>query len=139
MISLTSDLTDSKGVHARGFLFFDANCEHCRKIAHWIAPILNRRGLAVAPLQDPRVGALLGLPPHELLREMRLLLSDNRQYSGADAVVALAQQIWWALPVVWISRLPGGLTFLHRAYRAAALRRHCAAVTCEIQHAAPRA
>ena len=31
--------------------------------------------MAVAPLQDPRVGALLGMSREELLREMRLLLS----------------------------------------------------------------
>ena len=61
MISLASEFTDGKGRHARGWLFFDAECRFCTRIARWLAPILQRRGLAVAPLQDVRVGALLGL------------------------------------------------------------------------------
>ena len=77
MISLTSEFTDGKGRHARGWLFFDAECAFCTRIARWLAPILERRGLAVAPLQDPRVGALLGMSREELLREIRLLLSDG--------------------------------------------------------------
>ena len=99
MISLTADLTDGKGRHARGWLFFDAECAHCQRIARWLAPILERRGLALAPLQDPRVGALLGLTRSELLREIRLLLSNGRQCGGADAAVALAQEIWWHGPL----------------------------------------
>ena len=89
MISLASEFTDGKGRHARGWLFFDAQCGFCTRIARWLAPILQRRGLAVAPLQDARVGALLGLSQAELLREMRVLLADGRQYGGADAGVAL--------------------------------------------------
>ena len=64
---------------------------------------MRRRGLAVAPLQDPRVGALLGLSPQELLRAIRYLSTDGTQYSGADALVALAREFWWARPVVWMS------------------------------------
>ncbi len=61
MISLVSEYTDGKGRHARGWLFFDAECKFCTRIARWLAPILERRGIALAPLQDPRVGALLGM------------------------------------------------------------------------------
>jgi len=131
MISLTAELTDGKGRHARGWLFFDAECAHCKRIVSWLAPILDRRNLAMAPLQDPRVGALLGMPRNELLREMRVLLADGRQCGGADAIVALAEEIWWARPVVWLSHLPGGLELLRSWYRTAAAHRHCAAVTCE--------
>ena len=63
----------------------------------------------MAPLQDPRVGALLGMSREELLREIRLLLSDGRQFGGADAAVALAREIWWARPLVWFSKIPGGM------------------------------
>src|SRR4029077_10707813 len=108
MISLTSEFTDGKGRHAGGWLFFDAGCGFCTRIARWLSPILERRGLAVAPLQDSRVGALLGMSREELLREMRLLLSDGQQFGGADAAVALAREIWWAQPLVWFSRIPGG-------------------------------
>ena len=139
MISLTSEFTDGKGRHARGWLFFDAECEFCTRTARWLAPILARRGLAMAPLQDPRVGALLGMLREELMREMRVLLSDGRQFGGADACVALAEEIWWARPLVWFSKIPGGMDLLRNAYRSMAMHRNCIAASCEVQHAPRRA
>jgi predicted DCC family thiol-disulfide oxidoreductase YuxK len=130
MISLTSEFTDGKGRHARGWLFFDAECAFCTRIARWLAPILERRGLAVAPLQDARVGALLGMPREELLREMRLLLSDGRQFGGADAAVALAREIWWARPLLWLARIPGMMEVFRSGYRQMAIHRSCAAHAC---------
>ena len=131
MISLASEFTDGKGRHARGWLFFDAECGFCTRIARWLAPILQRRGLALAPLQDPRVGSLLGLSGTELLREMRFLLSDGSQYGGADAAVALAHEIWWARPLVWASRVPGVMGWLRAGYQWIAAQRSCAAERCE--------
>ena len=57
MISLATEMTDSKSRHARGWLFFDAECEFCTRIAMRLVTPMHRRGMAVAPLQDPRVGA----------------------------------------------------------------------------------
>jgi predicted DCC family thiol-disulfide oxidoreductase YuxK len=130
MISLASEFTDGKGRHARGWLFFDAECRFCTRIARWLAPILQRRGIGVAPLQDARVGALLGLPPEELLREMRVLLGDGRQFGGADACVALAGEIWWARPLAWVAKIAGVMNLLRWVYRAIAQRRSCAAASC---------
>ncbi len=132
MISLVSEYTDSKGRHARGWLFFDAECKFCTRIARWLAPILERRGLAVAPLQDSRVGALLGLSRFELIREMRFLLSDGSQSGGADAAVALAREVWWARPLVWVSKLPGMMEALRSGYCWVAAQRSCAAARCEV-------
>ena len=130
MISLTSEFTDGKGRRARGWLFFDAECGFCTRIVRRLAPILERRRLAVAPLQDPRVAALLGLSRAELLREMRFLLSDGTQYGGADAAVVLAREIWWARPLVWASEIPGMMDVLRRGYRWIAARRRCSAAAC---------
>jgi predicted DCC family thiol-disulfide oxidoreductase YuxK len=134
MISLASEYTDGKGRHAKGWLFFDAECGFCIRIARWLAPILERRGFGVAPLQDPRVGALLGITRQELLLELRFLLSDGTQFGGADAVVAVARQIGWAQPLVWLSRLPGVLPLLHEGYRWVAARRSCSASACTAAH-----
>jgi len=136
MISLASEYTDGKGRHARGWLFFDAECGFCTKIARWLAPILQRRGFAVAPLQDPRVGALLGLSRQELLRELRFLLSDGTQFGAADAVIAVAREIGWAQPLVWLARVPGMMPVLHTGYRWVASNRSCVAAdpaVCEIK------
>ncbi len=132
MISLTNEYTDTKGRHARGWLFYDADCSFCTRIARRIAPILATRGLAVAPMQDPRVAPLLGLSSTELLRELRFLLSDGRQFGGADAVLAVAKEIWWARPLVWLSRIPVILPMLRAAYRRVAVSRSCASATCPV-------
>ena len=130
MISLTSDMTDRKGRHARGWLFFDAGCEFCTGIAAWLRGPLQRRNLAVAPLQDPRVAMLLGLPPEELRRAIRFVLADGSQYTGADAVLAVARELWWAQPLVWVARVPGMMAVLGAGYRRVAQRRKCEAVHC---------
>ncbi len=123
MISLASEFTDAKGRHARGWFFFDAECGFCTRIAQWLAPILRRRGMDVAPLQDPRVRDLLGLSQSELMREMRVVMADGTHSGGAAAAVALAREIWWARPLVWFSTLP-------------ARCRSCAARIVGSQHAA---
>jgi predicted DCC family thiol-disulfide oxidoreductase YuxK len=134
MISLVSEYTDGKGRHARGWLFFDAECKFCTRIARWLAPIVERRGIALAPLQDPRVGALLGMSGPELLYELRFLLSDGSQSGGADAVIAVAREIWWAQPLVWLAKTPGMMDLLRSGYRWVAARRSCAATVCSTGH-----
>ncbi len=129
MISLTSEFTDSKSRHARGWLFYDADCNFCVKIARVIAPSLQKRGFALAPLQDPRVGPLLGIPRSELLLEMRLLLANNQQFGGADAAVALAEEIWWARPLVWLAAIPGVMNVFRRSYHWVAAHRKCTAAS----------
>lgn len=131
MISLTSEFTDSKSRHARGWLFYDADCNFCVKIARVIAPSLQKRGFALAPLQDPRVGPLLGIPRSELLLEIRLLLADNQQFGGADAAVALAKEIWWALPLVRLAAIPGVMNVFRRSYRWVAAHRKCTAASAK--------
>ncbi len=161
MISLASEFTDAKGRHARGWLFYDRDCGFCTRTAMWLAPALTKRGIAIAPLQDPRVGALLGLSDEDLLVEMRVLLADGAsgghqpegvqadgghsactQFGGANAVVALAREIWWARPFLWFSKLPGGMRALDAGYRWVAGHRKCAATqsnatACAIKNSSP--
>jgi predicted DCC family thiol-disulfide oxidoreductase YuxK len=138
VISLASEMTDSKGRHARGWLFFDAECEFCSGIATWLMGPMKRRGLAVAPLQDPRVGSLLGLSPEELLRAIRFVLTDGSHYAGADAVLAVAGELWWARPLVWAAKLPGMMVVMRAGYRWVAQRRRCLAQHCTIDQGASR-
>jgi len=133
MITLADEFTDRKEKTAPGWLFFDAECEFCTRMARWVAPILLPRGLGVAALQDPRVGALLGLKREELLTELRFLLSDGKQFGGVAAVVAVAREIWWARPFVWLAALPGMMPLLAVGYRWIAERRGCVNQTCELR------
>ncbi len=138
MISLASEFTDGKGRHARGWLFYDADCEFCTRLARCVAPRLRRREFDVAPLQDRRVRELLGLSPEALMREMHVVLEDGSQFGGADAAVALAARVWWAAPLAWLAKLPGMMAVLRTAYRWVAAHRKCAAVNCSNVHAASR-
>jgi len=138
MISLTNEYTDGKGRHARGWLFFDAECGFCTRIARWLAKPLQRRGLAIAPLQDPRVSALLGMSREQLLLELRFLDSQGGNHGGAKAVLALAHEIWWARPLVWLSQIPGMHAALDAGYRWVAAQRNCHSVQCSVAEVSRR-
>jgi predicted DCC family thiol-disulfide oxidoreductase YuxK len=132
MITLADEFTDRKERSARGWLFFDADCRFCTRIARWLAPILGRRGLGVAPLQDPRVGALLGMSRRDLLKELHFLMSDGSHTGGASAVLTVAREIWWLRPLLWLSAMPGAMKFLHAGYKWVASRRGCTSERCEV-------
>src|SRR5262245_14288280 len=132
MITLADEFTDRKERTARSWLFYDAECGSCTRTARWLMPILRRRGIGVAPLQDPRVGALLGMTHLELLRELRFLMSDGRHVGGANAVLAVAREIWWGRPLLWVSSVPGVKEILHRAYGWIAEQRSCGARQCSV-------
>ena len=125
MISLVSEMTDRKGRHARGWLFFDAECTFCTRIARLLVSPMRPRGLEIAALQDPRVGALLALSREELLRAVRFVCADGRQFAGADALLAVARELWWARPLAWLARIPGVLLALRAGYRWGAARWKC--------------
>ncbi len=131
MISLSSELTDAKGRRARGWIFYDGQCRFCVALARRWARRLEPRGFDMAPLQDPRVRALLALPDEELLREMRVLTAEGKQLGGADAVVYLARHIWWTWPLYALAKLPGVKGVLRAAYRWVAARRSCVGRVCD--------
>lgn len=133
MISLISEMTDTKGRHAsRGWVFFDRDCSVCTSLARRFRRVLESRGFGLAALQDPRVQALLDLPPEDLLREMRVAATDGEIYGGAEAVVYLARQIWWAWPLYAVAKLPGVPRILDAGYRWFADHRTCASGLCSV-------
>jgi predicted DCC family thiol-disulfide oxidoreductase YuxK len=133
MFSLTSEVTDSKGWHARAWLFYDAECDFCTRIAKVVAKGMHRQQLGMAPLQDPRVVSLLGVPAEEILLAVRYLAPDGKQHSGADALIALAHEFWWARPIVWFARIPPFMRTLHSTYGWVARHRQCHAELCARQ------
>jgi predicted DCC family thiol-disulfide oxidoreductase YuxK len=131
MISLITEMTDSKGRKARaGWVFVDGECGFCMSIARRLRPVLEARGFGIATLQDPRVREQLSLPERELLAELRVLAKDGHQFGGADAIVYLARQVWWAWPLWGIAQAPGMRHVLRFAYRWIAIRRHCLSGAC---------
>lgn len=124
-------MTDIKGRHAsRGWVFFDRDCSICTSLVRRFRRPLEKRGFGLAALQDPRVQALLALPPEDLLREMRVATSEGRIYGGAEAIVYLAGQVWWAWPIYAATILPGVPLILDACYRWFADHRTCSSGLC---------
>jgi len=93
-------MTDTKGRHAeRGWICFDRDCTICTSLARRFRRTFEKRGFGLAALQDPRVAALLALPPDQVLQEMRVITTTGEIHGGAEAIVYLAKQVWWAWPI----------------------------------------
>ena len=124
-------MTDRKGRRAaRGWVFFDGDCEICQSLARRFRSTLEKRGFGLAALQDPRVAALLALPANALLREMRVLTPAGEVLGGAQAITFLAGKIWWAWPVHAAARVPGMQSLLRAGYRWFTDHRRC--LTCAV-------
>jgi len=133
MVSLSSEMTDTKGSRAsRDWVFFDRDCSVCTSLARRFRRPLVARGFGLAALQDPRAQALLDLPPQELLREMRVVTSDGQVYGGAQAIIYLARQIWWAYPLFLAAKLPNFPRVLDAGYRWFADHRACVSGVCSL-------
>jgi predicted DCC family thiol-disulfide oxidoreductase YuxK len=131
MISLSAEMTDTKGRRAvRGWIFFDRDCGVCTSLVRRFRRTFEKRGFGFAALQDPRVAALLALPPEDLLREMRVVTSDGEIRGGAEAIMYLARQVWWAWPLFAAAQLPGVPRILDAGYRWFADHRPCSSGTC---------
>ena len=126
-------MTDTKGRQAsRGWVFFDRDCRVCTSVARRFRGPLEKRGFGLAALQDPRVQSLLDLPREELLREMRVATVEGQIYGGANAIVYLSRQIWWAWPLYAAAELPGVPRILETCYRWFADHRTCASGLCSV-------
>jgi predicted DCC family thiol-disulfide oxidoreductase YuxK len=111
---VTTEITEVK--NGRGWVLFDAQCLLCTRLARRCEPLLRKHGFALVPLETPWVRERLAKCGGELLSEMRLLTPHGNIYGGADALIALAQQIWWARPLYWFARLPLVRAALRKVY-----------------------
>jgi predicted DCC family thiol-disulfide oxidoreductase YuxK len=134
MISLSAEMTDTKGRHAeRGWICFDRDCTFCTSVARRFRRTFEKHGFGLAALQDPRVAALLALPPDQLLREMRVVTTTGEIHGGAEAIVYLAKQVWWAWPFFAAAQIPGVSQILDIGYRWVADHRPCSANACSVR------
>jgi predicted DCC family thiol-disulfide oxidoreductase YuxK len=116
----------------RGWILYDGDCPSCTASARRFDRIFRRRGFLFLPLQTEWVMQQLGFEPGAPLEEMHVLTNDGQDIAGADAVIFLARQIWWAWPVVALAQLPRMHKLLDRSYRWIAARRACDHVACEV-------
>ena len=137
MISESTEITDKRESRA-GCVLYDAHCPYCTAAARFFQPLFRRRGFIFLPLQTPWLQSRLGLSPGAPLKEMRVLTRDGRDFGGAEAVVFLSAQIWWARPLTIIDRIPGAHRLLDKAYRWVAVHRGCNRLSCELSSEAAK-
>jgi predicted DCC family thiol-disulfide oxidoreductase YuxK len=127
MISELTEITEeSEAVSFRGWIFFDEDCGFCRDLALRFEHVFARRGFCFEPLQREWVQKRLHLTPEQALEEMRVLTADGHVFAGADAVIFLVREVWWARPFASIARTPAIHVLLDRGYRWVAAHRACA-------------
>ena len=127
MISELTEITETtKAIPFRGWIFFDRDCTFCSDLARRFESVFAKRGFQFEPLQQPWVLERLGLTADEALEEMRVLTTDGKVFGGADAVVFLAQKVWWGSPLAALARFQFVHRQLDRWYRWVAAHRTCA-------------
>jgi predicted DCC family thiol-disulfide oxidoreductase YuxK len=124
----------SRSARFRGWILFDGACPSCTAAARRFDRIFRRRGFFFLPLQTRWVMHRFNLEPDAPLEEMHVLTSNSRDIAGADALIFLTRQIWWAWPVFAFAQLPGMHTLLDRGYRWIAAHRGCGHVACDVSH-----
>lgn len=109
----------------------------CVTLARRFRRLLASRGFELVPLQTAWVRERFGLPDRELLTEMRLLSPRGETFGGADALLEIARQFWWAQPIRWLGRISFVHTLLTSTYRWFAARRRCGNSSCQVRASRP--
>jgi alginate O-acetyltransferase complex protein AlgI len=126
-ISDLTETTETYDVRRRAWVFYDAHCRFCVAAAARGRSLLGARGLEFVPLQTPWVQRELGLDPADPLAEMKVLTTAREVFGGVDALLFLARQVWWAMPVAWLGQISLVHRLLDRAYIWIAAHRSCQA------------
>ena len=113
-----------------GWILYDESCGFCQRWIPFWKNTLRRRGFDIAPLQADWVRARLQLKETELLRDLRLLLADGSQISGADVYRYAMRRIWWAWPAYLFSVTPGLRKIFDWGYRTFAINRFRVSSAC---------
>ncbi|MFN7139777.1 MAG: thiol-disulfide oxidoreductase DCC family protein, partial [Limisphaerales bacterium] len=124
--------------HNGAWLFYDGKCRFCVGTLQTVKPLLARREIRSAPLQEVWVQKRLALDETNLLEEMKFLDARGRVHGGADALLAMARLFWWAWPFFFLGQLPGVKPVLRFVYRKFAAKRYCLSGTCDAPAAAQK-
>ena len=113
-----------------GWVLYDDTCGFCREWIPFWGKTLRKRGLDIAPLQAPWVVERLGMPPDELVHDIRLLFADGNHLAGAEVYRYAVQHIWWAYPLYLFSVTPGLRRLWDWGYRKFRDNRHQFSTAC---------
>jgi len=114
-------------------IYYDARCGLCSAGRRRLEKIMLRRGWQIVPLDDPGVPELFGLKPGETADENKVRTADGRLLGGIDAYGYIWAHVWWAVPLSWMTRVPGIRQLMQLTYRAVARHRHRISRTCDLR------
>ena len=117
----------------RGWVLYDDSCGFCQRWVPFWESTLRRRGFAIAALQAPWVSRTLGVGAEALLSDLRLVLADGRQITGADVYRHVMRRIWWAYPFYLLSVAPLSRRIFDWGYRTFAANRYCISGACGLR------
>ena len=123
------------GAEVRGWVLYDDSCGFCQRWIPFWESTLRRRGFAIAALQAPWVSSTLRLGDEELLTDLRLVLADGRQISGADVYRHVMRRLWWAYPLYLFSVAPVSRQAFDWGYRTFAANRYWISSACGLRPA----
>jgi predicted DCC family thiol-disulfide oxidoreductase YuxK len=115
---------------ALGWVLYDDSCGFCRRWIPFWESTLRKRGFDIAPLQADWVRERLKLNEMELVRDLRLLLADGSQISGADVYRYAMRRVWWAWPMYLFAVTPGFRKLFDWGYRTFAVNRFRVSSAC---------
>lgn len=107
-----------------GWVLYDETCGVCSRWVPFWAPTLRRIGYDIASLQSDWIQQRLNVTDDSLMRDVRLLLADGSQVSGADVYRYFMKRIWWAYPFYLLACAPLLRRIFNFAYRTFADNRH---------------
>ena len=116
--------------HSRGVILYDGQCGFCSRWVRFWASTLERRGFAIALLDEHWVTQKINMSREELLFDIRLLTADGQLVSGANVYLFVTRQIWWAWPFYALFSLPGFNWLIHFGYLWFARNRHHISSAC---------
>lgn len=128
---MNTEITDKEKFN--GWVLYDGDCRLCTGMAQRFRRLLAGRHFELLPLQTPWVKARLALPDSQLLSEMRFLRPDGKYFGGADALLEIAGNFWWAWPLWQIGRIPAVKEILRMGYQCVARNRSRVASVCEMK------
>jgi predicted DCC family thiol-disulfide oxidoreductase YuxK len=117
------------------WVFYDGQCGFCSSWVEFWRPVLERKRITIAALQESWVIERLHLPSgSDLLADILLLSATGKLVSGADVYLQVTRRIWWAWPFYALFSLPGLNWLLHMGYRWFNRNRYRVSRACSLAH-----
>lgn len=116
-----------------GHVLYDDTCGFCRSWVPKMKPMLEKRGIGVAPLQAGWVRERIDITPEELVANIRMIFEDRSpDCVGADVYRFVMRRVWWLWPIYVLSVIPVGRWLFEKAYRKFAANRYKISKACRL-------